>query len=280
MTGKDLLNAMNYVEEELVENCIKQETNQVKSNTKISSLKNRKTTFKKAALKWSAVAAAVLIFLGGGVAYAAKYGILRTNPGWKSGYHVAITSRRVTEDEFSKEVLAVKQELLEDIAASENKNDKAFGWIQDFNTVEESIDFIGHSSLKTPTVPGRLEQTGAVVLGNDQAELLYVEFFARSAIKDDLFGISISESARIYTTDFSWETGAGIKDDGLTYNDEIYITANGKEAVIMFPTEYRGNSGIHGYLVEDCVVYELWINNYEQDHDRAMQILKEWLDQF
>lgn len=289
LTGKDLLTAINYLEEGLVEYAGQdyhpfsshQSTDSgQKSITEPASVHSPKSRFTKTALKWAAVAAALVLLLGGGVAVAAKYGILRTEPGWESGYEVSITSRRVTEDEFSEEVLAVKQELLEDIAASKDREGLPFGWIQDFDSVEEATAFIGHSQLKTPKTPGELLQTGVVVLGNDKAELLYVKFFARSALEGSRYSIDMTESAVIYTTAMFPETGGGIKEDGLTYKDEAYLTKNGKEAMIVMPTEYWGNSGMEGYLVDDSVVYTLWLNCGEEDHDRAMQIMKEWLDQF
>ena len=296
ITGKTVLKAMNYLEDELIEDAGKtcnhpflcqtshlKQPEQNSSHTQISepaSVPSLKSHFTKAGLKWCAVAAALVLFLGGGVAVAAKYGIFRTEPGWESGYEVSITSRRVTEDEFSEEVLAVKQELLEDIAASKDREGQPFGWIRDFDSVEAAAAFIGHPQLKTPKTPGELLQTGVVVLGNDKAELLYVEFFARSTLEGFHYPIDMTESAVIYTTTMFPETGSGIKEDGLTYKDEAYLTKNGKEAMIVMPTEYWGNSGMEGYLVDDSVVYTLWLNCGKEDHDRAMQIMKEWLDQF
>ena len=275
MTGKDLLNAMNYVEEGLLE-----QVAQTSSNAQIAdvpSVHNRKSGFAKNALKWGTMAACVLLLFGGGVAYAAKYGIFRTNPGWESGYHVEITSRRVTENEFSEEVRAVKQELQKDIATAKNeKKPPAFGWIRDFNTVEETVAFLGHDGLKLPNFPGKLEQTGVVVLGNDKADILYTEAFARFSM--DRVWATIS--CRIYTEAFSYNTGGGIKEDGLQYVDETYITANGKEAFIVVPTEYAGNHGIQGYLVEDSVIYELWISGYDKDANHIIRLMKDWLDEF
>jgi hypothetical protein len=237
---------------------------------------NHKSKIAKTALKWCAAAAAAALFFTGGIAYAAKYGITRTNPGWESGYQVDITSRRVTEAEFSEEIRAVKQELLEDIATMEDaENREVFGWIKDFDTVEETVNFIGHEGLKMPSFPGTLEQTGAVVLGNSNADILYTESFARYSYD----GNWATMSCRMYTDTFSYATGGGIKEDGLQYVDETYITANGKEAFLVFPTEYAGNHGIQGYLVDNSKIYELWISGYEKDTDYIIQLMKDWLDQ-
>ncbi len=275
MTGKDVLKAMNYLEDEMVEQVVR--TSSDAQVTEITPVHNRKSKIVNTALKWGAAAAAALLFFGGGVAYASKYGIIRTNPGWSSGYHVDITSRRVTEDEFSEEVRAVKQELLEDIATAEDaENSPAFGWIRDFNTVEETLDFIGHSGMKLPAFPGTLEQTGAVVLGNNKADILYTEAFARYTYDR----IWATGSCRVYTDAFSYTTGGGIKEDGLQYVDETYVTATGKEAFLVMPTEYAGNHGIQGYIVDDSIIYELWISGYEKDTDYIIQLMKDWLDQF
>ena len=91
MTGKDLLKAMNYLEDEMIEQVAQTTSND--QVTEITPVHNRKSKIAKTALKWAAAAAAAMLFFGGGVAYAAKYGIIRTNPGWESGYQVDITSR-------------------------------------------------------------------------------------------------------------------------------------------------------------------------------------------
>ena len=77
MTGKELLEAMNYLEDELLEQSV-----QASYKTKITDgtlVHNRKRRFARTALKWGAAAACALILFGGGVAYAARYGIIRTN---------------------------------------------------------------------------------------------------------------------------------------------------------------------------------------------------------
>lgn len=271
MTGKDLLNAMNYLEDELVEQSL-----QASAGIKEVTVPNHKSKFVKNALKWGAAAATAVLFFTGGVAYAAKYGITRTNPGWKSGYQVDITSRRVTEDEFSEEVRAVKQELLTDIAKCKDpEKTEVFGWIKDFDTVEETVSFIGHVGLTMPTFPGALEQTGAVVLGNNKADILYAESFARYSYDH----VWATMSCRMYTDSFAYGTGGGIKEDGLEYAGETYLTAGGKEAFLVLPTEYTVNHGIQGYLVDDSRVYELWISGYDKDTDYIIQLMKDWLDQ-
>lgn len=274
MTGKDLLQAMNYLEDEMVE-----QVAPTTSNAQITPVHNRKSKFAKTALKWSAAAAAALLLFGGGVAYAAKYGIMRTNPGWESGYHVDITSRRVTEDEFSEEVRAVKQELLEDIATLEDaENREVFGWIQHFNTLEESVAFINHEGLKAPAFPYEESLSGVVVIGNNKADIMYTLSFANYQT-DTLWA---SMSSRMYTDAYPYPTGAGIKEDGLQYADEIYITANNMEAFLVYSAEskYPGNRGIQAYLVDDSVVYELWVSCYNHNQDEVIQLVKDWLDQF
>jgi len=277
MTGKDILKAMNYLEDEMVEQVV--QTSSDAQVTEITPVHNRKSKIVKTALKWGAAAAAALLFFGGGVAYAAKYGIIRTNPGWSSGYQVDITSRRVTEEEFSEEVRAVKQELLEDIAAAEDaENREVFGWIQHFNTLEESVAFINHEGLKAPAFPYEESLSGVVVIGNNKADIMYTLSFANYQT-DTLWA---SMSSRMYTDAYPYPTGAGIKEDGLQYADEIYITANNTEAFLVYSAEskYPGNRGIQAYLVDDSVVYELWVSCYNHNQDEVIQLVKDWLDQF
>lgn len=276
MTGKDLLNAMNQLEDEMLEQSLQTKT----GITEITQVHNRKSKFAKTALKWGAAAAAAVLLFTGGVAYAAKYGIIRTNPGWESGYQIDITSRRVTEDEFSEDVRAVKQELLEDIAACEDpENTKVFGWIKDFDTVEETIDFIGHDGIKLPAFPGTLELTGVTVLGNNNADILYTTAFANYYFTNP--GSGASMSCRVYTENCPYPSGGGIKDNGLQYVDEIYITTSGKEGFLVYAsdTEYPGNRGIEAYLVDDSLIYDIWVSCYDHNQDEIIQMVKDWLDQ-
>lgn len=277
MTGKDLLNAMNYVEEELVESCMQQSTNGQVYKTETTALRSRKARFTKALVKWGAVAAAALIFLGGGVAYAAKYGLLRKDIGEEGGFSFSVTSRHVTEEEFSEEIRAVKQELLEDISATENAEDtRYFGWMQEFDTVADTVAFIDLAGMKVPEYPGTQTRASVVVVGNPQAEILMVEASAHY----NLDKMMLIGDASVYTTFMTEETRVGIIGDEKVYTQENYITANGKEAVIMVPVQKEGFFHMHGYLVEDSVIYSLWISYFEEDEANALQVMKEWLDQF
>lgn len=265
MNGKDILNAMNFLEEELVERSLQE----------APSLCNRKSKLTKTAFKWAAVAAAAVLFLGGGVAYAAKYGLLRKDIDEETGYLFSVTSRRVTEDEFSEEVRAVKSELSADISVDEDGS-LYYGWMEKFDTPADCVEFIGHAGMKVPSYPGTATQTCVVVVGNPQAEILMVEASAHY----NLDKMMITGNATVYTTSLTKETLAGIKGDDTLYEQENYITATGREAVIMIPTEKEGHIHMHGYLVDDSVIYELWISYYEEDEAQALQLMKEWLDQF
>ena len=46
------------------------------------------------------------------------------------------------------------------------------------------------------------------------------------------------------------------------------------------PAKGQENFPMHGYLVDDSVIYELVINNHSVDYDKALEIMKNWLDQF
>lgn len=120
------------------------------------------------------------------------------------------------------------------------------------------------------------QQTGVVVVGNNKADILYTDAFARYSYER----VWASVSCRVYTDAFSYSTGAGIKEDGLQYADEVYVTANGKEAYLMIPDKYASNHGIQGHLVDGSVIYELRISGFGTDTDHLIQLMKNWLDLF
>ena len=108
MTGKDLLQAMNELEDEMLENSL-HTVSQPNQTELIQMKQNRKSKTIKMVLKWSVAAITALCCVGGGVAYAAKHGI---SLNWKHRYKTTTPKiSYITEDELSKNIQAVKQEM-------------------------------------------------------------------------------------------------------------------------------------------------------------------------
>ena len=82
MTGKDLLQAMNELEDEMLENSL-QNASQTNQTELLSMQQDHKSKVGKRVLKWSIAAVAALCCIGGGVAYAAKH---NSNLNWKYRY--------------------------------------------------------------------------------------------------------------------------------------------------------------------------------------------------
>ena len=158
MTGKELLQAMNMGVDEMVEKSL-QNNFQTNQTELIQMKQNHKSKVKKTVLKWSVAAVIALCCVGGGVAYASKQS---TSLNWKYRYQTAVPKTSyITEDELSETIQAVKEELYDVtyIDPYHNRTGTKLGWLQNFDTVEEMVDFIGYDNLKLPAFSGTLDRT-------------------------------------------------------------------------------------------------------------------------
>lgn len=298
VTRDDVLKAMNELPEEWIENCYEgtetlrtektAETVIAEGNNKKVAKNVRFGSFGKTAVKWAVAATAALLLCGGGVAYAAKLGILqftksedKENP----GFTLKVETERIKAEELTGEIQEVEG-FLRDYMAEEDYSQEFPSWIKRFETVEEARDYIGYAGMKETKVPGTIEEVNVRVFGDTEGKLGMVSLDVR-AEENDIF---INEGAVVFTQESpitSYGTGIRYSKDFFErvesapdYRSEEYTTASGKTAVLVYEEKNEGNLWLVGAVVDGAVYYELSLIYYPKDLERAEEIMYEWCEQF
>ncbi len=292
LTGKDVLKAMNDFPEEWIESCYEG------TITKVAEENNGKNTrtvrfgsFSKTAVKWAVAATAAILLCGGGVAYAAKLGVLqftKSEDKDRHGFSLMTETERISKDELTGEIQEVEG-FLRNYMAEEDYSQEFPSWLKQFETVEEARSYIGYADMKETKVPGTVEEVNVRVIGDAEGNLGEVSLFVRAEEGD----ISINETAAVFTEESPISVqGTGIRyskdyfevvQTAPDYRSKEYVTASGKTAVFVYE-EYEegagGNRWLVGAVVDGAVYYELSLMYYPEDLKRAEELLVQWCEQF
>ncbi|MGN1084945.1 MAG: hypothetical protein ACI4QX_08065, partial [Lachnospiraceae bacterium] len=271
LTGKDLLTAMNYLEDEWIE------TEQEKKEAKVMAEHTlKKKPMGRSAMKWAAAVAAAVLLLGGGVAYAASLGVFQFTASQNEklpGYLLQVETERVLAEEFTGGVTEVKSFLLEQMA-EENYSQKYPSWIKEYDSVEEARAYIGYAGLRETNVWGTPDEVRVRVIGTTDGELGEVALFKDYKVHKTQ-EIWMQETASIYTTECPFKYhGGGFEtveetDWKGSYRKEEYTTGSGRNAVLVFEEQEEGNRYLEGYLVDGAVFYHLMILYEPEDLEAA-----------
>ena len=292
LDGSNLLKAMNDLPEEWLEKCYEGTVTTVAEknngkNTRVIHFGN----FGKTAVKWAVAATAVLLLCGGGVAYAAKLGVLqftKSEDKDSHGFSLMTETERISKDELTGEIQEVEG-FLRDYMAEEDYSQTYPSWLKQFETVEEARTYIGYEGMKETKVPGTVEEVNVRVIGDTEGNLGEVSLFVR-AEEDDII---MNETSAVFTEESPiLIQGTGIRHSkdffevvqmAPDYRSEEYVTVSGKTAVFVYE-EYEegagGNRWLVGAVVDGAVYYELSLMYYPEDLERAKEILVQWCEQF
>ncbi|MBP3618731.1 MAG: hypothetical protein J6J38_11895 [Lachnospiraceae bacterium] len=295
MKETDVLKAMNDLPEEWLEKCYETRLASVTEETEekngTGAKKVRFGNFGKTAVKWAVAATAAILLCGGGVAYAAKLGVLqftKSEDKDSHGFSLMTETERISKDELTGEIQEVEG-FLRDYMAEEDYSQTYPSWLKQFETVEEARTYIGYEGMKETKVPGTVEEVNVRVIGDTEGNLGEVSLFVRADEGD----ISINEIAAVFTE----ESPISIQGTGIRhskdyfeavqlkpdYRSEEHVTASGKTAVFVYE-EYEegagGNRWMVGALVDGAMYYELSLLYYPEDYTRAKEILLQWCEQF
>ena len=295
MKETDVLKAMNDLPEEWLEKCYETRLASVTEETEEKNGTGAKTVrfgnFGKTAVKWAVAAMAALLLCGGGMAYAAKLGILqftKSEDKANHGFSLAVETERISAEELTGDIHEVEG-FLRDYMAEEDYRQKYPSWLKQFETVEEARDYIGYAGMKETKVPGTVEEVNVRVIGDTEGNLGEVSLFVRADAGD----ISINETSAVFTEESPISIqGTGIRHSkdffevvklAPDYQSEEYTTASGKTAVFVnevYEEGVSGNRWMVGAIVDGAMYYELSIQYYPKDFERAKEILVQWCEQF
>lgn len=289
LEGKDLLAAMNYLDEELVE----LQPQKAKRAQKLFRLERPAG----GVLKWAAAALA-LCLIGGSVAYAASrlnVSILdEKDSDGNNRYKLEYVVDHISEEELTGEVQQVKAQFMEEAANGIfPANDKIpRGFVKEnFASEKDAIDYIGYAGLReTMLDAGELWVKPVVaVYGDRDGNLTHVAYqFARKInTEKEIEHFEIYQEAEVYTTSYSYDFTGEIdsifnKEAFQTYE---YVTKSGNNALILVKNNAGqiGQTFLTGYVIEGAVVYSITISHNfwtEKDTTTVETLMKQWLDQF
>ncbi len=294
MKETDVLKAMNDLPEVWLERCYDtrlaagEEEREEKSGTNVKTV--RFGSFGKTAVKWAVAATLALLLCGGGVAYAAKLGVLqfiksegKENP----GFSLTTETERIAKEELTGQIQEVEG-YLRDYMAEEDYRQTYPSWLKQFESAEEAREYIGYAGMKETKVPGTVEEVSVRVIGDTEGNLGEISLFVRA----EEGNIQINETSAVFTEESPISVqGTGIRHthevlEGVKlepdYRSEEYITGSGKTAVFVYE-EYEegagGNRWLVGAVVDGAVYYELSLMYYPEDLERAEEILIQWCEQ-
>lgn len=292
LAGNNLLKAMNDLPEEWLENCYEGTVTTVaEENTGKNTRTVRFGNFSKTAVKWAVAATAAILLCGGGVAYAAKLGVLqftKVEEKDNHGFSLNTETERISAEELTGEIQEVEG-FLRDYMAQEDYSQEFPSWLKQFETVEEARAYIGYAGMKNTKVPGVVDEVNVRVIGDTEGNLGEVSLFVRAEEGE----ISINETSAVFTEESPISIqGTGIRhgkdffeavDLKPDYRSEEYTTASGKTAVFVYE-EYEegvgGNRWMVGAIVDGAMYYEISVLYYPKDYERAKEIVREWCEQF
>lgn len=280
VTGKDLLLAMNCLKDEWIE------AEQEKSESKAMAKQAFKKPIGRSAVKWAAAAAAAVLFLGGGVAYAAvNLGVFQFTSSEsenKPGYNLKVETERVSAKELTGGITEVKDFLLEQMSREDYRQTYP-SWLKAYETLEEARSYIGYAGLKETMSFGEPKSIALRVIGDTEGNLGEVALFVAYQVGD----IRLEETSKLYTTECPFEYhAAGIEhvEESVwkeSYRKEEYTTKSGKNAVLVFEEYEDSIMSVEGFLTDGAVFYNLRILlEYQTNPEPAKKLLYQWLEQF
>ena len=245
----DVLMAMNDLPEKWIESCYEGTVTKVAEE---NNGKNARTVrfgnFSKTAVKWAVAATVALLLCGGGVAYAAKLGILqfsKSEDKASPGFSLTTETERISSDELTGEIQEVEG-FLRDYMAEEDYRQKYPSWLKQFETVEEARAYIGYAGMKETKVPGMVEEVNVRVIGDTEGNLGEVSLFVRAEEGE----IAMNEISAVFTEESPISIqGTGIRHSkdyleevrmAPDYRSEEYTTASGKSAVFVYEEYEEG----------------------------------------
>lgn len=286
LTGKDLLTAMNYLEEEIVE-LQPQETKKTAKLFRMQRPAGR-------VIKWAAAAALALCFISGSVVFAASklnFSFLNEKDSdGRSRYKLEFMVDQIPAEELTGEVQKVGEQFMADAANGIYPvGDVPRGFVADFSSEKEALDYIGYAGIKeTMLDAGNLWVEPVVaVFGDREGHLSHVRCsFARKIELGGIEHIDLYQGAEVYTNGYPYDFIGTI--DSI-FSDKFqryeYVTKNGCNALVLLleDEDQCSQTLVRGYVLDGAVVYSITISHNfwtEKNTEAVEALMKQWLEQF
>ena len=245
--------------------------------------------------RWIAVAAAAVLVFGCVTAGAVSYSKGRFSPitSGTHGFNADFEIKRFPWDEFKGGITEAPDIIIDQYAtftpapALSSVMVTPGYYFKRFLSFKEMADYIGLDELKNVGSPFS-EDYSVGISGDSAGNIGSIYITTRHVVNPGdpstgRFGGAMSIT--IYTENSESSTVRsggdwGDYDPGKIEYDE-FITSKG---VLCQYAEVgvsdRERAVVSGYVVDSGILYSLWINFSPEDHDEALQMLKEWAERF
>ena len=275
MKEMDFLNGINDLEPELLEDSAK-----------------AKRGVRPKSLRFAAIAAALLLVLGGTTVYAIRSGVKLTDisePDGEQGYSAEATVPLVKWKDVNGEVKNAGSEIARQYR--EFAPEPAYSSLYvdpgscsvSFSTISEALDYVGLAGLKTPSFPyDDIDACSVTAHGDAEGRIdsirVYIEHVNAQEMSAQEYVTILTEYAKdgeLVSKGF-WSP-----EFPLEAEFSYYTTPGGSECsiAVLRPVDEDERMGVTGYVVSGSALYELHLGNLrEDDYDRAIRIIHDWAD--
>ena len=273
MNEMDFLKGMNDIDHDLLEDAPKE-----------------KRSIRPRSLRRFAIAAALLLILGGTTAYAISSGIeLRkaSYPGGQ-GFSAKTSLPLVKWSSFKGEVRNAGSVIAEQYATftpapwySSTFVDKS-SYSVGFDSISEAMDYIGLKGLKTPTFPYDDFSLCVFTHGDAEGRVDRVEMYIEHVNDHEICAQEYVTIKTEYADSSEYDSG-GSWTPAFPCDVEFlhYTTRGGNECriAVLRPKYESDYMGMVGYVLSGSALYKLHLGGVPKtDYDRALEILHEWAD--
>ena len=275
MNGKDLINGMGEIPEELLE-------------TKYEKPARRFAP----SLRWAAIAAALLLVFGSVTAgaIAASRGKFAPLTDGTHGYSAEFGLVKIKWSKFKGDIRQTPEIIAEQYAtftppplwSSAAHTPGIFA--RSFDSQQEAAKYVGLKELKTPYYPYEEAAWSVGVTGDAEGKISEVTIYGRAVLTDEN-GMGAFASVNILTEHSKKDTASAGGDwgdyDPGSIKYEEFSTAAGRlcqYAKVGVPN--MAYQTVTGYIVDNGILYSLHLNFRSGGLDRAMEELHRWAESF
>ena len=237
----------------------------------------------------AAVAACICLVLLAGTAAAVSGGgtwlvkFFNSEGDYGAGYELSASIGRFPASALSENLQAVREEIVrqfEQFEAGGYFRDWAPGhWVEQDFSADEAWAFIGLESMRKTAWDLEEWNTMLNIYGNRTGELESILIYTVYQEGD----IWLQADTEIYTENYTGELRKRMRttEDDVSFTETLHTTPNGNCChIISASTTAMGRLLMEGYVVENGVLYHLYISYQEQDAAQAEELLYQWADMF
>lgn len=275
MNEMDFLEGINGIDPELLE-----EKAKAKRSVRLRSV------------RWIAIAAALLLILGGTTVYAITNNIKlakTASPYGEQGFSAEATLPLVKWKSFKGDIKNAGDIIAEQYVtftpapalSSTLVLPGVYG--RSFDSIDEAVEYIGLKGLKTPPFPyDDFDKCSVIANGNAEGQVESVELYIEHVNGYEMGAQAYVTIMTEYAEDGSVEKG-GVWSPEFPRDVEFlyYTTPGGNECriAVMHPQFETKYMGLTGYVISGSALYSLNLGGVLQtDFDHALEVMHAWAD--